>query len=149
MLFKDCLCFQIGKVSRKMAKVTRDAVSPYGLTTTQFFLLTALYEEEDISISALAQKVVLDKATLTGLVDRLERDGFVTRQVSPEDRRSIRVRLTPKAERLRETLTELYHRINRRFLSFLTEEERKTFEQVVSKIENAELGKGEQTKMNP
>ncbi len=142
MLFKDCLCFQVGKISRKMAKLTRDAVAPYGLTTTQFFLLTALYEEEDISISALAQKVVLDKATLTGLIDRLERDGFVTRQTSHEDRRTIRVRLTPKAEELRETLTNLYHHINRRFLSLLTKEERETFEQVVSKIENADFVEG-------
>ena len=142
MLFKDCLCFQVGKISRKMAKLTRDAVAPYGLTTTQFFLLTALYEEEDISISALAQKVVLDKATLTGLIDRLERDGFVTRQTSHEDRRTVRVCLTPKAEELRETLTNLYHHINRRFLSLLTEEERETFEQVVSKIENADFVEG-------
>ena len=142
MLFKDCLCFQIGKVSRKMAKLTRDAVGPYGLTTTQFFLLTALYEEEDIAISALARKVVLDKATLTGLIDRLERDGFVTRRIKPEDRRTVRVRLTPKAEKLRETLTDLYHKINRKFLSFLTEEEQKTFERVVAKIENADLAKG-------
>jgi len=129
-------------MSRKMAKLTRDAVAPYGLTTTQFFLLTALYEEEDISISALAQKVVLDKATLTGLIDRLERDGFVTRQTFPGDRRTIRVRLTPKAEKLRETLTNLYHNINRRFLSLLTEEEREIFERVVSKIENADLMEG-------
>jgi len=142
MLFRDCLCFQVGKMSRKMAKLTRDAVAPYGLTTTQFFLLTALYEEEDISISALAQKVVLDKATLTGLIDRLERDGFVTRQTFPGDRRTIRVRLTPKAEKLRETMTNLYHKINRRFLSLLTEEEREIFERVVSKIENADLMEG-------
>ncbi len=139
MLFKDCLCFQVGKISRKMARVTRDAVAPYGLTTTQFFLLTALYEEEDISISALAKKVVLDKATLTGLVDRLERDGLVTRRVSPEDRRTVRVRLTPKAEGLRKVLTDLYHDMNRRFLSFLTEEERKTFERVVAKMEKVDF----------
>lgn len=57
MLFKDCLCLQIGKVSRKMAKVTRGAIFPHSLTTTQFFLLTALYEKKGITISALAQKV--------------------------------------------------------------------------------------------
>ena len=74
MLFKDCLCFQVGRVARKMARVTRKKVASYGLTTTQFFLLTALYEEDGIPITALAQKVALDKATLTGLLDRLERD---------------------------------------------------------------------------
>ena len=57
MLFKDCLCLQIGKVSRKTAKVKRGAIFPQSLATTHFLLLTALYEKEGITISALAQKV--------------------------------------------------------------------------------------------
>jgi len=135
MLFKDCLCFQVGRIARKMSRITREKVAPYGLTTTQFFLLTALYEEDGIFISALAQKVALDKATLTGLLDRLERDGLTERRADPEDRRAIRVHLTAKAERLRDELTELYHENNGMFLSLLNEEEKKVFEHVVAKIE--------------
>ena len=62
MLFKDCLCFSVGKVSRKMSRITRDRLTPYGLTPTQFFLLTALYEEDGLLISALAQKVALGQS---------------------------------------------------------------------------------------
>jgi len=139
MLFKDCLCFQVGRTARKMSKITREKVAPYGLTTTQFFLLTALYEEDGIFISALARKVALDKASLTGMLDRLERDGFTERRADPEDRRAIRIHLTEKAEKLRDELTELYHENNGIFLSLLSEEEKKVFKQVVDKIESARL----------
>ena len=139
MLFKDCLCFQIGRISRKMMRVTREKLIPYGLTSAQFFLLTALYEEDGLPISVLAQKVALDKATLTGLIDRLERDDLIRRISDPDDRRAIRIFLTPKSERLRTELTELYHENNRLFLSLLTSEEKEVFEHIVTKIDTAEF----------
>ena len=140
MLFKDCLCFQVGRVARKMSRITRERVAPYGLTTAQFFLLTALYEEDGILISALASKVALDKATLTGLLDRLERDDLAERRADSGDRRAIRVHLTAKAERLRGALTELYHDNNGIFLSLLSQEEKDAFEWVVNKLETADFG---------
>ena len=136
MLFKDCVCFLIGRVSRRLNKITKESIMPYKLTTSQFFLLIALYEENGILISKLAEKVALDKATLTGIIDRLERDGLVERRDDPKDRRAIRVYLTPKAESLREELLEIYHRNNSRFLSVLSEEEREVFERVVQKLES-------------
>jgi DNA-binding MarR family transcriptional regulator len=142
MLFKDCLCLQVGRVARKMSKITQKKLASYGLTTTQFFLLTALYEEDGVPISVLAQKVALDKATLTGLMDRLEREDLVGRKADPDDRRAIRIFLTPKAESMREKLTELYHQNNGMFLSVLTSEEREIFERVVDKLEKADFGKG-------
>jgi DNA-binding MarR family transcriptional regulator len=141
MLFKDCLCLQVGRVARKMSKVTRKKLASYGLTTTQFFLLTALYEEDGVLISVLAQKVALDKATLTGLLDRLERDDLIERKPDPSDRRAIRIFLTPKAESLRIKLIELYNQNNGMFLSILTSEEKEIFERVVNKLEKADFGK--------
>ncbi len=136
MLFKDCVCFLVGRVSRKLNRITKESITPYGLTTSQFFLLIALYEENGILISKLAKKVALDKATLTGIIDRLERDGFVERRNDPEDRRAIRIYLTPKAESLREELLEIYHRNNAKFLSVLCDEEKEIFERVVQKLES-------------
>ena len=139
MLFQDCLCFLIGKLSRKMARITKERLAPYGLTPTQFFLLTALYEEDRILISSLAQKVALEKATLTGLLDRMERDGLTERRPDSEDRRAIIVHLTEKAEGLREELTELYHDNNGMFLSLLSQDEKEVFESVINKLEKADF----------
>ncbi|MBW2358587.1 MAG: MarR family transcriptional regulator [Deltaproteobacteria bacterium] len=124
-----------------MSRITKERLTQYGLTPTQFFLLTALYEEDGILISALAKKVALDRATLTGLLDRLERDGLTERRADPEDRRAIMVHLTVKAKGLREDLTELYHDNNGMFLSLLTQEEKEVFERVVNKLETADFGK--------
>ncbi|OQY17488.1 MAG: hypothetical protein B6I32_00685 [Desulfobacterium sp. 4572_20] len=100
---------------------------------------SVFYEEDGIPISALAQKVALDKATLTGLLDRLERDGFTWRKADSDDRRAIRIHLTAKGESLREELTELYHDNNGMFLSLLSQEEKEVFERVVNKLETAEF----------
>lgn len=135
MLFKDCLCFAMGKASRKMNKVYREKLARFGLTQPQFFLLTALYEEDDILISVLAEKVAMDKSALTGLLDRLERDGLVQREASSQDRRITKVKLTPKSEGLRRNLTSLYEEINASFLSRLSEEEKRVFEKVLHKLE--------------
>ena len=138
MVFKDCLCFSVGRISRKLNKVTKESIASYGLTTSQFFMLIALYEENGILISKLAEKVALDRATLTGLVDRLERDGLVKRTNDPNDRRAIKVYLTDKAEELRHDLLEIYHKNNSMFLSILSPKERQTFEAVVEKLDQAQ-----------
>ena len=136
MLFKDCVCFLVGRISRRLNKITKESISSYGLTTSQFFMLIALYEENGILISKLAEKVALDKATLTGIIDRLERDGLVERKNDPKDRRAIRVYLSKKAETMREKLLDIYHKNNTRFLSVLSPDERVVFERVVEKLES-------------
>ncbi|GAB4248677.1 MarR family winged helix-turn-helix transcriptional regulator [Deferrisoma sp.] len=140
MLFRECLCFALGKVSRAMARVYRERLEPYGLTQPQFFLLIALYEEDDIPISRLGAKAALDKSSLTGILDRLERDGFVVRAASPDDRRAIHVRLTPKARALEGDLRRIYEETNRAFLSRLTDEERAVVDRVVAKLEGEDPG---------
>jgi DNA-binding MarR family transcriptional regulator len=126
----------LGRISKKLNRVTRDSISAYGLTTAQFFLLIALYEENGILISRLSEKVAVDKATLTGLLDRLERDKLVERKHDVEDRRAIKIYLADKAEGLREDLLEIYHQNNNMFLSVLSPQEKETFESVVDKLEH-------------
>ena len=135
MLFQECLCFSLGKASRQMGRVYRECLGRYGLSQPQFFLLIALYEEDDILITRLAEKVALDKSTLTGILDRLERDGLVKRVASPDDRRALFVRLTARARELQDDLTRIYDEINRRFLSRLTHQEREIFNAILKKLE--------------
>lgn len=140
MLFRECLCFALGKVTRQMARAYRERLEPYGLTQPQFFLLIALYEEDDIPISRLADAVALDKSTLTGILDRLERDGLAERVPTTEDRRVVHVRLTPKARALEGELRRIYEETNRAFLVRLTDEERRVLDRVVAKFEETPHG---------
>ena len=62
-------------------------------------VIFALWNEDNIPIKNLVEKTSLDKATLTGIIDRLERDGYVKRIPSPGDKRSTLISRTGKVHR--------------------------------------------------
>jgi DNA-binding MarR family transcriptional regulator len=72
---------------------------------------------------------------MTGLIDTLERDGYVKREPDPVDRRQMSVRLTPAGERfLMEFLPGHFKAINA-IMSTLTEAERKTLVRILGKVQ--------------
>ncbi|MBC7360273.1 MAG: MarR family transcriptional regulator [Desulfacinum sp.] len=137
MLFEDCLCFQLASLSRSLSKHYRDRIAPYGLTQAQFFMLIALYEEDGALPSRLAEKTHLDRPTVTGLIDRLERDGWVERRSDPEDRRSLRVYLTGKALEHRQPLLAVYDEVNGLFLQKFRPEEWQAFRAFLDRLRDA------------
>ncbi len=136
MKFEDCLCFKLGKAARAMTRTYRSRLASHGLTHIQFFLLIALYEKEGMSVSELAAKVALDKSTMTGLIDRMEREGFVERHQNPNDRRAYCIYLTEKARDMRKDLISIYREVNSMYLHTLSEEEKRILEEIVAKIES-------------
>jgi len=83
---------------------TLDAVMPrfrrifndFGLTEQQWRVLRVLWEREAVTIKRLAELTLIPAPSLVGIVDRLERDEFVTRQRSQVDRRKVNVVLIAK-----------------------------------------------------
>lgn len=138
MIFKDCLCFQLGAVSRKITRHYKDRIAPLGLTHGQFFMLVALIEEDGVLPSQLAEKTALDRPTTTGLLDRLERDGWVERRPEPADRRTLRVHLTPRAWVARETLLSIFQTINGQYLDKFSADEWEQFQSFLGRLEAGE-----------
>lgn len=123
MSFRDCICFQLGKTVRQVSKAYRNEISTYNLTHGQFFLLVAIMEADGLLPSELADKTAQDRATITGLLDRLEKDGWIERRPDADDRRSLRVYLTPGSLEHRDPILELFEKTNRKFLDRFTREE--------------------------
>ena len=94
------ICFNLGRVMRRVQDYYRQRLAPYGLTPAQFFVFNALWMEDGINFTELADRVSLDNSTLTGIIDRMETSGFVERRQDPENRRSVRVFLTPRARQV-------------------------------------------------
>ncbi len=95
-------------------------IAALNLTPPQFFILRSILSRgAHLTMSALAYDTLQNCATVTGIVDRLEKMGLVTRQRDAEDRRQVLVELTPlggdllnkirgsREQRLRETLQRL------------------------------------------
>ena len=64
------------------------------LTPPQYFILSLLAEEDGRPFKELAEAAACSRATITGIVDTLEKKGLVTRNPHPDDRRSMLVKLT-------------------------------------------------------
>ncbi len=71
-----------------------------GLTPPQFDVLATLGNTSGMFMNQLAEKTLVTKGTLTGIVDRLEQKGLVRREVPPENRRCFLIVLTPEGERV-------------------------------------------------
>ncbi len=82
----------------------------------------------------LADAAGVTRATMTGLIDTLERDGLVRREPDPDDRRMMSVRLTPKADAFVAALLPAHFRIMARLMAPLSEAERKTLVSLLTKI---------------
>lgn len=83
----------------------------------------------------LAEAAGVTRATMTGLVDTLERDGFVKREPDPVDRRMMSVLLTRKGEEFLREFLPGHFRITGELMGTLTESERKTLVSILTKIQ--------------
>lgn len=72
----------------------------YGLTTPQFQLLKAAVQDNNVTLGGLSEQLNCSRGNVTGIVDRLERDQWLKRERSTDDRRVITVRLTEKGEQV-------------------------------------------------
>ena len=135
MVFQDCICFKLGRVTRKLTRYYREKISAFGLTHGQFFMLVALFEEESLLPSQLAEKTALDRPTTTGLLDRLERDGWIERRPDSNDRRTLRIHLSPKAVKNRNSILSVFKEINSQFVNRYSKEEWRQFQSLLQKLE--------------
>lgn len=83
----------------------------------------------------LADAAGVTRATMTGLIDTLERDGYVVREPDPSDRRMLSVKLTAKGEQFLQEFLPGHFRIVASVMSTLNEAERKTLVRLLVKIQ--------------
>ena len=94
------LGFLVHDVSRLRRSVVDRTLKPLRVTRSQWWVLAFLSRADGMSQVALAEELDLGKVALGGLIDRLEKTGFVSRRHDAEDRRVKRVFLTKKSQAL-------------------------------------------------
>lgn len=95
------LCFALYSTLHAINKVYAPLLAAIGLTYPQYLVMLALWEEDDVTVKAIGERLHLDSGTLTPLLKRLEGAGVLTRARDPKDERQVRVRLTEKGRDLR------------------------------------------------
>ncbi len=114
-------------------------LSQMNLSQGRFTVLMLLTQgckgQEAATPASLAEEAGVTRATMTGLIDTLERDGLVAREADPNDRRAVRVRLTESGQSFVEGMLPGYFRRVSAIITPLNEAERKTLVRLLQKIQ--------------
>ncbi|MCE7892023.1 MAG: MarR family transcriptional regulator [Sorangiineae bacterium PRO1] len=81
-------------------RITKDLAARHGVTGPQLAVVKMLEPVGKLSLSELSWKIRARNSTVTGIIDRMEREGLVERRRSEDDRRVIHITLTRKGQRL-------------------------------------------------
>jgi DNA-binding MarR family transcriptional regulator len=106
-LLDNQLCFALYATSKAMTQAYRGYLDPLGITYPQYLVFMVLWEQDGIPLKRLGERLYLDSGTLTPLVKRLEKEGFLTRDRAKEDEREIRVKLTAKGRKLQQKAADI------------------------------------------
>ena len=103
-LNSDTAIFETMQSLRRIFKAIQDysheVSGKFGVTGPQLWALKTISREKSLPLGELSKKMYLDPSTISGVIDRLESKGYVIRDRNQEDRRIVRVRLTPAGESL-------------------------------------------------
>lgn len=97
-------------------------------------IIFALWGKDGVPIKALCEKTSLDKSTLTGIIDRLERDGYVERKASETDKRSTLISLTGKEQEFAKNIQKVSNQMNEIFYKGFSDEEIIQFDSMLERI---------------
>lgn len=113
----NCACFKLRSAARVVTRAYDKALQPAGLKATQFTLLSAINMHESVSISVLADKLAMDRTTLTRNLRPLEARGFVT-AASARGRR-VELQLTKLGRSVLEQAKPLWQQAQDKFVDAL------------------------------
>ena len=130
---KNQLCFPLYAASRRIVNAYTPLLKPLGLTYTQYIVFMVLWENEEVTVGELGATLSLDAGTLTPLLKKLEKDGYITRSRSKEDERITLIKLTKKGDDLKEDCKDIPTKVSS-ILCNLSEEEIKTLYCLLYKI---------------
>ena len=134
--YDDCIIFLLAKAYQKAHGHFKKRLHSYGLTPIQHLILEALWREDGLSASDIGKKLVLDGATLSGVLDRLSVGGWVLKEPDVEDKRVLRIFLSPKSRDLRSKLSQARDRANDDLLKPFTLEEKLLLKRFLRDMQN-------------
>jgi DNA-binding MarR family transcriptional regulator len=109
---------------------------PLNVSAAGGLVLGVLRDRGPMSPSELGQRLIVTRATVTGLLDSLERRGFVRRAPNPADRRSLLVEITPAGRDVLQQVRTTVHRAEKAWMSVLSEAELRTYIELLHRIQD-------------
>lgn len=122
--YEDCIIFLLAKAYQKAHGHFKKRLQSCGLTPVQHLVLEALWAEEGLSAGDIGKKLMLDSATLSGILERMAEKGWIVKSTDEVDKRFIRIYLADRAKDMKTLLIEEREQANEKILVALSLEEK-------------------------
>jgi DNA-binding MarR family transcriptional regulator len=116
-------------------RLTKGMASAFGLTGPQLTVIKLLETFDNLSLSSLSERIRAQNSTVTGIIDRMEREGLVRRERSTVDRRVIHIRLSDKGQKLARQIQVEPMEIFRAALASLTPTDLRDLLRIMNKLQ--------------
>jgi len=126
--------FLLAKAYQRACAIFKDEFDGYDLTPQQFGLLGFLWIEDGLSQAELSAKSQIDRTTMGGIIDRLEKEGLVKRLPHPDDRRAYQVFLTDRGKAMEDELCALAIHAQKKLNAPLSTEEQAMLIRLLEKL---------------
>jgi len=111
------VCFPIYSASRLITKAYTPYLNKLGITYPQYLVLMVLWENDNVNINHISEKLRLNTNTLSPLLKRMEKMEILNRTRSVEDERSVIVNLTKKGKQMQTDAATIPDQLTKIFLS--------------------------------
>ncbi|MBF4692993.1 MarR family winged helix-turn-helix transcriptional regulator [Fusibacter ferrireducens] len=101
------LCFPLYAASKMTTRLYKPLLEPFELTYTQYITLLSLWEKDGVTVNELGATLYLDSGTMTPLLKKLEKKGWVSKSRSVEDERTVLIYLTEEGWQLRAQVADI------------------------------------------
>ncbi|WP_099190100.1 MarR family winged helix-turn-helix transcriptional regulator [Tepidibacter mesophilus] len=120
-----------------MRFVYNDLFVNHGISESKFYVLLLLsYSNDGMALSEIGDKMLVTRANMTGLIDRMEKEELVEKKVNPKDRRSSIAYLTNKGRTLFEEIKDTHIDFSKQMTSGLSIEEKEQVNKLLEKLQN-------------
>jgi DNA-binding MarR family transcriptional regulator len=133
-VIEDSLGYLVNRVARAMAFQLAEEIRPAGVGIGQWAVLMFLWARDGMSQAELSRVVAIEPPTMVRTIDRMVRDGLVTRVPDPRDGRVTRIQLTARGRSLRDELVPKAAAVNARNLARMTEAEARTLRRLLERL---------------
>lgn len=133
--YEDCIIFLLAKAYQRAHADLKKRLEPFGLTPLQQLILGALEQEEGHSAGEIGKRLTLDSATLSGTLDRMADKGLISKQNDLNDKRVVRIYLTPKSVEMAKALKRARQESNQAVLTGLSLEEKVLLKRILKDLQ--------------
>lgn len=112
-LLENQLCFKLYALSRQITTLYRPLLEELDLTYPQYLVMLVLWQENQLSVKALGERLYLDSGTLTPLLKRLQQKELLTRKRDPSDERSVLIELTDAGRKMQQKAKCIPEQLNK------------------------------------